>query len=147
MDSIAPGKEVRLKQRSEPWLTSEILDLIKTRDMFLYKFKTYNKSEFYKSFYLYRNMVQREVKTAKADYLSYKMEENKNNPRNLWQQIKSLGYIDKTRSSPTPSIVLNIDDQNCYDNNKIADHFNSFLLLRWPQCWFRNFLPARTCFP
>ena len=145
LDSIAPVKEVRLKQRSEPWLTSDILDLIKTRDMFLYECKTYNKSEFYKSFCLYRNMVQREVKTAKADYLSYKMEGNKNNPRNLWQQIKSLGYIDKTRSSP--SIVLNIDDQNCYDNNKIADYFNSFLLLRWPQCWFRNFLPARTCFP
>ena len=126
MDSIAPVKEVRLKQRSKPWLTSEILDLIKTR-MFLNKFKKFNKSEFYKSFCLYRNMVQREVKTAKADYLSEslsKMEENKNNPRNLWQQIKSLGYSDKPRSSP--SIVLNIDDQNCYDNKKIADYFNSF---------------------
>ena len=64
--------------------------------MFLNKFKKFNKSEFYKSFCLYRNMVQREVKTAKADYLSEslsKMEENKNNPRNLWQQIKSLGYM------------------------------------------------------
>ena len=78
LDSVAPVKEVWLIQRSEPWLTSEILDLIKTRDMFLYKLNKYNKSEFYKSFCLYRNMVQREIKTAKADYVSYKMEENKN---------------------------------------------------------------------
>ena len=29
----------KLKQRSEPWLTSEILELIKHREMFLYKLK------------------------------------------------------------------------------------------------------------
>ena len=39
LDNIAPVKQIRLKQRTEPWLTAEILELIKIRDMFLYKFR------------------------------------------------------------------------------------------------------------
>ena len=39
LDSVAPVKEIRLKQRTEPWITSEILGLIKQRDNCLYQFK------------------------------------------------------------------------------------------------------------
>ena len=31
LDNIAPVKQIRLKQRTEPWLTAEILELIKIR--------------------------------------------------------------------------------------------------------------------
>lgn len=92
--------------------------------MFLYKFKKHSNAEFYKSFCQYRNKVQREIKIAKSEYLSNKMEENKNNSRKLWQQVKTLGYSQTTKSSP--NIVLDIDGENCYDDKKIANHFNSF---------------------
>ena len=39
LDSVAPVKEIRLKQRTEPWITSEILGLIKQRGNYLYQFK------------------------------------------------------------------------------------------------------------
>ena len=39
LDSVAPTKEVRLKQRTEPWMDSDILELIKIRDYFMYKLK------------------------------------------------------------------------------------------------------------
>ena len=39
LNTVAPIKEVRLKQRREPWVDSNILDLIKKRDFYLYKFK------------------------------------------------------------------------------------------------------------
>ena len=32
MDKIAPVKEVRVKQRTEPWMSSEILHMISERD-------------------------------------------------------------------------------------------------------------------
>ena len=35
IDKVAPVKEVRLKQRSEPWITHEILELIEERDQYL----------------------------------------------------------------------------------------------------------------
>lgn len=43
IDEVAPVKEVRLKQRSEPWVTGEILDCIQERDLNLYKYKKTNK--------------------------------------------------------------------------------------------------------
>ena len=44
LDSVAPVKEIRLKQRSEPWLTTEIIELIKERDNLLQMFRNQNKS-------------------------------------------------------------------------------------------------------
>ena len=39
LDKVAPYKEVRVKQRTKPWLSSEILNLIRQRDKYLRKFK------------------------------------------------------------------------------------------------------------
>ena len=50
LDTVAPIKEVRLKKTTEPWMSAEILDLIKSRNIFLYKFKKYNKQEDFKSY-------------------------------------------------------------------------------------------------
>ena len=52
------------------------------------------------------------------------MEENKNNPKKLWSQIKKLGYSNKNKSFP--NVVLNIDNENCFEPKKIANHFNTF---------------------
>ncbi len=83
--------------------------------------------------------MQREVKQAKSDYLTNKLEENKHNHRKLWQQIKTLGYSNKSKSSP--NVVLNIDSENCYEPKKIANKFNEFfttvastLVQKLPQC-------------
>lgn len=35
LNSISPVKEVRLKQRTEPWLDSELLELMRVRDRYL----------------------------------------------------------------------------------------------------------------
>ena len=72
---------------------------MKERDRLLYMFRKQKTSELYKTYCSYRNKVQRNIKQAKADYLSNKMEENKHNSRKLWQQIKSLGYNTKHKSS------------------------------------------------
>ena len=50
LDNIAPVKQIRLKQKTEPWLTAEILELIKIRDMFLYKFRKEKNSDFISNF-------------------------------------------------------------------------------------------------
>ena len=32
LDSVAPIKEIRVKQRTEPWISADILECIKIRD-------------------------------------------------------------------------------------------------------------------
>jgi hypothetical protein len=136
LNSVAPVKEVRLKQRSEPWLSSDILSLIKERDLSLFKFRKYNNKEDYSKYCSLRNIVQRNIKQAKADYIYNQIEENKNDPKKLWQQLKDLGHSKKVKSSP--KVILKIGNETCFDAKTIANHFNGFLPLL-PQFWLESY--------
>ena len=124
LDDVCPVKEIRLKQRTEAWMTTEIYEMIKSRDEFLYKFKKHGSQSDYKEFCKFRNRIQREIKLAKSNYFSNKIEENRNNPRKLWQQLKELGY--KNKGNEGAKIILKINDEICHDSRTIADHFNEF---------------------
>ena len=39
LDIVAPVKEIRLKQRTQPWITSDIIDDIRSRDTNLLLFR------------------------------------------------------------------------------------------------------------
>ena len=54
---IAPVKKVRLKQRSEPWITHEILALIKERDTIFLEFKRSNHKSSFEQFCKIRNLL------------------------------------------------------------------------------------------
>ena len=125
LDSVAPLREVRIKQRSEPWMTSEILDDIRERDSLLAKFnKNKHMSEYYKEYCKLRNKVQREIRSAKQQYILHKIEANKNDSKKLWKNLKELGYQNKTKDST--NMVLDIDGKKCFENKEVANHFNKF---------------------
>ena len=81
LDEIAPVKEVRLKQRTEPWISSEILEMISSRDQCLVLFKKNKKSADYDEFKHLRNKVQRSIQKAKQSYFRDKIEEQKHCPK------------------------------------------------------------------
>jgi len=125
LDSIAPAKTIRVKQRSEPWFASEILNLIKLRDKALCDF---NKTKTPSNFVLYkrlRNEVKAMVDKAKVDYYKDNLHKNKNNPKKLWQTIKQLGSSKNTKSKSS-NIGLNIDGIVSFDKSAVATKFNTF---------------------
>ena len=82
LDLVAPLKEVRIKQRSEPWMTNEILTNIRERDSLLAEFnKNKHMSEYYREYCKLRNQVQREIRSAKKQYMLHQIEENRNDPK------------------------------------------------------------------
>ena len=121
---VAPVKEIRLKQRTEPWMTSEILHDIRHRDDVLNKFRKTRDSDLYRTFCKLRNEIQRETKVAKRDYLANKTEENANNPKRLWHQLKQLGYSSKGKQST--NIELDYDGETYFDPKKVANCLNNF---------------------
>lgn len=124
LNDVAPIREVKVKNHTEPWITPEILELIKQRDNFLNNYNKNGNKMFYSDYCKYRNKVQREVKEAKATFFENKIEENRNSPKNLWKQFKSLGY--STKQKENNKIVLNIDNVNCHDSITVANYFNTF---------------------
>ena len=126
IDDIAPVKEVRIKVRTEEWMTSDILELIYERDKIL-TLANKNKSikELRKQYNELRNKVNDKVKEAKANYFSNKVEEHKKNPKSLWKQFKSLGYSNKNKEKSR--IVLEIENEKCFDPKKVAQHMCNFV--------------------
>ena len=107
IDSLAPLKQVRLKQRSDPWMTNDILSQIKHRDNLLLKFKSdRTQKHLYSEYCKVRNKIQRDIRHAKSNYFTNCIDENKNNSKKLWQTLKDLGYSSKVKGAA--NIVLSI---------------------------------------
>ena len=127
LDSIAPIKQVRIKLRTEPWIDANILQLIRERDrLLLLSNKNKSNKDLRKLFNETRNKLQREIKKAKANYLKNKVEENQNDSKKLWGELKSLGYSSKVKDSS--KVLINIDGEKCENSNKLADSFQKYFL-------------------
>ena len=123
IDKIAHVKEVRVKQRTEPWMSSEILHMISERDAALRRFRRSGDESQYKQYIHLRNKIQHIKSKSKMEYFENKISENKNKPKQLWQTIKSLGTSSKS-TSRSNNIGLNINNEICFDKLKVAENFN-----------------------
>ena len=83
-------------------------------------------NELRKEYNKLRNEVNRLIKKTKANYFHEKVEEHKDNPKLLWKQFKTLGYSNKNKEKT--QIVLEIDNDKCFDSKKVANHMNNFYL-------------------
>ena len=125
LDEIAPLKKIRVKQNTEIWMNSFILDLIRKRDMFIQKFATTGKTEYKALYTSYKNKVNYEKKKAKSTYYKETIISNKKNPKQLWKILKQLGSSTKCVTK-SQNISLNIEGSLCFDKTKLANHFNTF---------------------
>ena len=91
LNKVAPVKLVRIKQGTDPWMTGEVLHLIHEVNRSLQQFKKTKSNEWYDKYVYLRNQVQIKKTQAKSDYYVNKVEENKNQPKKLWETLKTLG--------------------------------------------------------
>ena len=127
INEVAPLKEIRVKHRTEPWINNEILESMRERDKILYH-SNRNKSDtdLRLKYNELRNKVTTMCRKAKASYFCNKIEEYKDNPKLLWKHFKSLGYSQKSKGNS--KIVLDIDNEKCFDSKRIVEHINDFYI-------------------
>ena len=83
LNKMAPLKEVRIKQQSDPWVNSELLELIEQRDHNLKLFRKSKLSQDYKNYLHFRNQVDYTTKSAKSMYFQESVADNKHKPKKL----------------------------------------------------------------
>ncbi|XP_060780219.1 uncharacterized protein LOC132888186 isoform X2 [Neoarius graeffei] len=121
LDSIAPVKSISVKHRTEPWVSTEILEAINRRDQALKESKKSNDQSEFKRL---RNKVNRMIDKSKVDYYKNNLQLNHNNPKKLWQLCKQLGSSKKQKSNF--SIGLKIDGIVSFNLTAVVLKFNSF---------------------
>ena len=100
LDAVAPRKEISLKQKTEPWMATDILQCIQKRDAWLKSSEKTRYPELYQAYCKLRNKIQRESRHSKSENLANKIDENRNNPK-LWQELKILVITQKASSHVT----------------------------------------------
>ena len=129
VNNIAPVKEVRIKQRTEPWITSEILESINERDRAFHLFKRDKSDDNFMKFKLIRNKTQDMIYQAKQSYFNDQLVEHQSDSKSLWNVLKKLGLPSKkSPGSNSSNIDLKFDgsDEICFDRPKVSESFNSF---------------------
>ena len=125
IDELAPMRQVRVKQRTEAWMTGEIISSIKRRDFLFGQFKRdRTKRDVYREYCRVRNKVQRDVKLAKQVYFEGMVERSDGDSSKLWKELKCSGFAAKARSGA--KVVLDVEGEKCFDAGRVAARFNEF---------------------
>jgi hypothetical protein len=125
INKVAPYKEIKMKANTEKWITLEIVEKMKQRDILLNKYRRDKNNEEIKSNYKKcRNNLIREIRNSKAHYIQNQICVNQKNPKQLWKNLHLLGYEMKQKGQN--NIVLDIEGQRCYDSKVVANFINTF---------------------
>ena len=117
-----PVKRVRVNTSDAPWMTQHLKSSILKRQKAFHKHGA--ESPQYK---FYRNAVNRERMTSKANFYKIKMEHLKDeNPKVWWKEVKQLGGA----SSRSGNVISQIQAEGIEDLNQIelANVINQALL-------------------
>ena len=125
LDKIAPFKTIRIKQRTQPWMSTEMIKLINPRDNYLRQFRKSKNQSDYELFIYHRNQVKYKKEMDKSQYYINVVNENKNRPKKLGQILKEVGASNKCKTKES-SISLVIGNELCFDKVKVATHCNDF---------------------
>ena len=124
IDSVAPLREIRVKNNTPDWFDGEIMDEIRKRDKLHHRYKCTKLETDDLHYRSSRNKVQSLINHKKQSYIKNSLEENKRDSKKLWKTLKNLGLPSKTKSDA--KINLNIDGKLNSKPADIADHFNKF---------------------
>ena len=110
----APYKKLKpkeLKLNQKPWISTKIVKMIKIKNKLFYRKKRQPNNENVKKLYkLFRNRVNRELIKSKKEYYSQYFDDNKKNSKKVWEGIRSIINIIKSKSNCINQ--LNINDSN-----------------------------------
>ena len=116
----------RQHRATMPWLTNEIHQLMKKRDLALKKSLTTKINTDRLIFTGLRNLVVREQRKAKTGYFTHLITESKGNSTALWKHLNTLSKI---KPSQRKAIMeLEINGVTSTDSVQIANEFNNYFI-------------------
>ncbi len=118
-------KSKRLKrQQRKPWITKGILKSISTKNTLLKKFIKTKDDFWYERYRIFRNTLNRVIKSSKQIYYSSYFDEFKHDSKKVWKGINEI--LNKNKAKCSQDIKLNFKGKLISDNKQVANTFNHF---------------------
>ncbi len=126
----APLRTKRVRASKSPWITPELKRRMHQRDVLKIKASRSNNPGDWAAFKQIRNLVNNEIKNAKALYYTNALHENKNNQRKTWNIINDL------TSRKRHNFHINEISNNgslITDPNELSNEFNEHFVTIGPK--------------
>ena len=116
-------KEVKL--RHKPWISNELIKMIKIRNKLHRRKKRQSNNENIKRLYnLFRNRIIREMKKSKRDHYNKYFEKHRNDVKKTWNGIRSI--INIKNSVQSSLTQLNVKETLITNPKKIVEEVNNY---------------------
>ena len=90
LDTYCPIRKFKVKETRYPWVTGEVLELIKDKDRALSRAKRTNKPDDWENAKRQRNDVGLMLQNMRRDYIEQEQRLNRDNPQKFWRNLKSV---------------------------------------------------------
>ena len=124
IDRHTPMRRVRVKQNESPWMTSDLLTMIRERDKLKVKAKKSKLTSDWENYKKSRNNVTTCIRQAKCKFITKKIETADNCTKEIWQ---SLRYIVPGKKTDSQIASISVGDE-IVDGQNLANLFNDFFV-------------------
>ena len=120
-------KKVKIGFKKKPWITADLILLMKQRDLFYKKYKRNKTEESFYNYKLYRNLIVKLVTQQKQNFYKNQFLNNKGNSKKLWQTFNEYTTINyKNKNDSDSYCVLNENNTLEEDPLKVSNIFNNY---------------------
>ena len=124
LNTLAPIKQIRVRDKSYPWITSDIRRLMTRRDMCLKKAIKSKCNVIWSDYRRLRNEVNSVLRRSKCSFFRNEISRCSNDPKSMWKCLKML--LPKQNMACLDFIQCNgIDVKGNFD---IANTFNNYFV-------------------
>ena len=127
IDNHAPLKERIVRGRDCPWLDCDLRKAMRERDFLLSKARKSGTEKDWSAYKRKRNLVTKMQRQNIIKYNRELLNEQANNPKKLWKQIKKCFPAKKNENS-RPSNVFTDNGLQITEKKQIAERFCSFFI-------------------
>ena len=139
LDKHAPIKRKRVRSKNSPWMTSEILNLIREREKAKHNAKRINTNEEWSKVKRLRNQVTSLVRKTKRKYVTDNIKKNIGNATVMWKVLKELIPSSKS-TTRVKKIIYDGIEHTGHKNvaNVLNDHFSTLALKKRQDVHFKD---------
>ena len=127
IDKMCPLKVFKIKKEKEPWISNQLIELIKDKDSALKRAKKKKDPQLWAEAKRLRNRCTKRLREARADYIKENLDDNMGNQKKFWKNIQNVIPSSKKKKIG----ILNLTDENTgqdVDEKDTAQFINDFFV-------------------